>query len=78
LVDETTHHQGAGTGFSVDGGLATEPHNPSIVYSDQGSQYTSHDWPSFLSLNGLEGSMNRRGNCNDNAVAESFFQRLKR
>lgn len=48
------------------------------VHSDQGSQYTSHDWHTFLKNNGLEGSMSRRGNCHDNAVAESFFQLLKR
>lgn len=48
------------------------------VHSDQGSQYTSHDWQSFLKTHGLEGSMSRRGNCHDNAVAESFFQLLKR
>lgn len=49
-----------------------------IVHSDQGSQYTSHDWSEFLKANDLEGSMSRRGNCHDNAVAESFFQLLKR
>jgi len=49
-----------------------------MVHSDQGSQYTSHDWQAFLKANGLEGSMSRRGNCHDNAVAESFFQLLKR
>lgn len=48
------------------------------VHSDQGSQYTSHDWQHFLKVNGLEGSMSRRGNCHHNAVAESFFQLLKR
>jgi putative transposase len=48
------------------------------VHSDQGSQYTSHDWQEFLTIHGLEGSMSRRGNCHDNAVAESFFQLLKR
>jgi putative transposase len=48
------------------------------VHSDQGSQYTSHDWQSFLKTHGLEGSMSRRGNCHNNAVAESFFQLLKR
>ncbi|MDX9372533.1 integrase core domain-containing protein, partial [Salmonella enterica] len=31
-----------------------------------------------LKSHGLEGSMSRRGNCHDNAVAESFFQLLKR
>ena len=49
-----------------------------LVHSDQGSQYTSHEWQSFLKSHGLEGSMSRRGNCHDNAVAESFFQLLKR
>ena len=48
------------------------------VHSDQGSQYTSHDWQSLLKQHGLQASMSRRGNCHDNAVAESFFQRLKR
>ena len=48
------------------------------VHSDQGSQYTSHDWQAFLKDNNLQASMSRRGNCHDNAVAESFFQLLKR
>ena len=48
------------------------------VHSDQGSQYTSHDWQEFLEVHGLQASMSRRGNCHDNAVAESFFQLLKR
>jgi putative transposase len=54
------------------------PTSAVTVHSDQGSQYTSHDWQSFLKTHGLEGSMSRRGNCHDNAVAESFFQLLKR
>ena len=40
--------------------------------------YTSHDWQTFLKAHGLVASMSRRGNCYDNAVAESFFQLLKR
>ncbi|HHO8493761.1 IS3 family transposase [Klebsiella pneumoniae] len=54
------------------------PQTKVLVHSDQGSQYTSHEWQSFLKSHGLEGSMSRRGNCHDNAVAESFFQLLKR
>lgn len=54
------------------------PQSTITVHSDQGSQYTSQDWPAFLKTHGLEGSMSRRGNCHDNAVAESFFQLLKR
>ena len=55
-----------------------KPNQKVLVHSDQGSQYTSHDWSEFLQAHGLEGSMSRRGNCHDNAVAESFFQLLKR
>ncbi|VCX00486.1 Putative transposase (identified by ISEscan HMM) [Escherichia coli] len=54
------------------------PQKQVLVHSDQGSQYTSHEWQSFLKSHGLEGSMSRRGNWHDNAVAESFFQLLKR
>ncbi|HHG0781381.1 TPA: IS3 family transposase [Klebsiella pneumoniae] len=54
------------------------PQKQVLVHSDQGSQYVSHEWQSFLKSHGLEGSMSRRGNCHDNAVAESFFQLLKR
>jgi putative transposase len=54
-----------------------KPEGNVVVHSDQGSQYTSHDWSAFLKAHGLEGSMSRRENCHDNAVAESFFQLLK-
>jgi putative transposase len=49
-----------------------------MVHSDQGSQFTSHEWQAFMKAHGLVASMSRRGNCHDNAVAESFFQLLKR
>jgi len=49
-----------------------------IIHSDQGSQYGSDDWRRFCSTNGLIPSMSRRGNCWDNAVAESFFSSLKK
>jgi putative transposase len=55
-----------------------KPTSKVIVHSDQGSQFTSHEWQKFLEANNLEASMSRRGNCYDNAVAESFFQLLKR
>ena len=51
---------------------------PEIFNSDQGSQYGSADTLAFMRENNLEPSMSRRGNCHDNAVAESFFQLLKR
>lgn len=55
-----------------------KPENKVMVHSDQGSQFSSIEWKSFLTANNLEASMSRRGNCHDNAVAESFFQLLKR
>jgi len=55
-----------------------QPRQEVIVHSDQGSQFSSHDWQSFLKAHNLVASMSRRGNCHDNAVAESFFQLLKR
>ncbi len=54
------------------------PEHEVIVHSDQGTQYTSGDWQAFLRDHRLVPSMSRRGNCLDNAVAESFFQLLKR
>lgn len=54
------------------------PKTEVIVHSDQGSQFGSHDWRDFLAAHRLKPSMSRRGNCYDNAVAESFFQLLKR
>ncbi|MNM62082.1 Integrase core domain protein [compost metagenome] len=44
------------------------------VSVDHYSQASSSDWHSFLKTNNVISSMSRRGNCNDNAVAESFFQ----
>jgi len=55
-----------------------KPSNKVLVHSDQGSQFTSIDWASFLRHHNLQHSMSRRGNCHDNAVAESFFNLLKR
>ncbi|MCC0317048.1 IS3 family transposase [Pseudomonas aeruginosa] len=49
-----------------------------MVHSDQGSQFTSSDWQSFLKVHRMVPSMSRRGNCHDNAVAESFFSVLKK
>ena len=54
------------------------PQSRVMVHSDQGSQYGSDDWLRFLKANNLEPSMSRRGNCWDNAVAESFFSSLKK
>ncbi|WP_227628228.1 IS3 family transposase [Klebsiella oxytoca] len=55
-----------------------KPDGEVIVHSDQGSQYGSDDWQRFCRANHLAPSMSRRGNCWDNAVAESFFSSLKK
>lgn len=55
-----------------------KPKSTVLIHSDQGSQFTSMDWASFLKDHNLIHSMSRRGNCHDNAVAESFFNLLKR
>ena len=54
------------------------PDGEVIVHRDQGSQYGSNDWQSCCRANNLAPSMSRRGNCHDNAVAESFFSSLKK
>jgi len=55
-----------------------KPKNTVLIHSDQGAQFTSMDWASFLKDHNLVHSMSRRRNCHDNAVAESFFNLLKR
>ena len=55
-----------------------QPREPVLVHSDQGSQYGSADYLAFMKENNLEPSMSRRGNCLDNAVAESFFATFKK
>ena len=49
-----------------------------ILHSDQGSQYASYDYKKFATSQNITLSMSRRGNCYDNAVAESFFKTLKK
>jgi putative transposase len=48
-----------------------------LHHSDRGSQYTCLDYQAELARHGLQVSMSRRGDCYDNAVAESFFSTLK-
>lgn len=54
------------------------PKQTVTVHSDQGVQYGSEDWSRFCKAHGLQVSMSRRGNCYDNAAAESFFSSLKK
>jgi putative transposase len=48
-----------------------------IHHTDQGRQYSSTAYAEILKRHGMVPSMSRRGNCYDNAVAESFFSSLK-
>jgi transposase InsO family protein len=48
-----------------------------IIHTDQGSQYVSTKFRALLQAHGCRQSMSRRGNCYDNAMAESFFSRYK-
>ena len=49
-----------------------------LIHSDQGTQFGSDAWRRSCRSNRLEPSMSRKGNCWDNAVAESFFSSLKK
>ena len=58
-------------------GKAKKGGAPIVVHSDQGSQYASLDFRKVLERDECIQSMSRKGNCWDNAVAESFFGSLK-
>jgi transposase InsO family protein len=78
-------------GWAVDATLSTQlplaalemavrrrrPGRGLLHHSDRGSQYTSDDYRAELAALGVTVSMSRKGNCWDNAVAESFFATLK-
>lgn len=48
-----------------------------LTHSDRGSQYAAEAFCKRLNELGIRASMSRRGNCYDNAYAESFFHSLK-
>lgn len=48
-----------------------------IWHTDRGSQYASESHRKLLQQHGIRQSKSRKGNCRDNAVAESFFHTLK-
>ncbi len=60
--------------------MAISRRNPKaglVWHTDRGSQYASNAHKNLLKENGIIQSMSRKGNCWDNAVAESFFHSLK-
>jgi transposase InsO family protein len=54
------------------------PQEGVIFHSDRGRQYTGHDFAELARANGVVLSVGRKGECWDNAVAESFFATIKR
>lgn len=48
-----------------------------LLHSDQGSTYRSYQYLSLFKANKIIQSMSRKGECHDNAVAESFFKTIK-
>jgi transposase InsO family protein len=57
--------------------LRRNPGKGLIYHSDRGVQYASNDFKSLLAQQEFIGSMSKKGDCWDNAVAESFFHTLK-
>ena len=58
--------------------LARRRPGPGLVHhSDRGSQYASKRYQDELERHGIVASMSRKGDCWDNAVAESFFGTIK-
>lgn len=57
--------------------LHRQPGRGLIHHTDQGTLYAALAYREKLLMHGLRPSMSRRGNCYDNAVAESFFSTLK-
>ena len=56
---------------------ARRPQPGLIQHSDRGSQYASGDYRSALAAYGMVASLSGKGDCYDNAVAESFFSTLE-
>ena len=64
---------------ALDHALRTRrPSHGLVHHSDRGSTYASADYRSALASHDIQCSMSRKGDCWDNAVAESFFASLKR
>jgi len=57
--------------------VVRQPSAELVVHSDQGSQYTATRFKNLVTRPGAVQSMSRRGNCYDNAHAESFWSRFK-
>lgn len=56
---------------------ARQPKPGLIHHTDRGIQYTCGEYKTMLKMHDMIQSLSRKGNCHDNAVAESFFSHLK-
>jgi putative transposase len=54
-----------------------KPHKGLVHHSDRGCQYAAREYQKVLNYHGMVASMSRKGQCWDNALAESFFHTLK-
>lgn len=57
--------------------MKRKPGEGLLIHSGRGVQYASRDFRSILEGRKFVQSMSRKGNCWDNAVAESFFHTVK-
>ena len=48
-----------------------------LFHSDRGVQYASQEFKQLISMYGIKQSMSRKGNCWDNACAESLFKTIE-
>lgn len=62
---------------SLEAALNKRPGTRPLIHSDRGIQYASKEFRTLLWRRKLRQSMSRKGNCWDNAVAESFFSTIK-
>ena len=64
---------------AINNGVKRHLPEPGLIFhSDRGSQYASYDYQEMLRANQIVQSMNRKGNCYDNACGESFFASFKK
>lgn len=76
LSDNMTDEDTVITAFKK--AIKNRPISPGLMFhSDRGSQYVSAEFRKLLGDEGCIQSMSRKGNCWDNAVAESFFKTIK-
>lgn len=63
---------------ALQAGLEKQKPEPGLIcHTDQGTPYAAGQFREHLQQRGMQPSMSRKGNCHDNAVAESFFSNLK-